>query len=227
MVVKRLTSLTSRELLRRSRIEFSVRRKQTKLTRRLGQSSTAGIVYTWSKSIDFEDDEEINSILWPYPAYFARNKAVAVFDRTHNFETYWLYQLPFGKGQRWATGRIASAIAGGWTFSGVLSALTGMPFTIADSGAGTSNVNAPGNQQTVNIVGPIQITNGKPFQNPSQCAVGNTSCSYFNTAAFARVTAAAAFGDAGRDIVRGPGYFDLDGSLFRNFKITERVAFQF
>jgi Carboxypeptidase regulatory-like domain len=200
---------------------------QAKLTRRLGQSSTVGVVYTWSKSIDLEDDEEINSILWPYPTYFSRNKAVAGFDRTNNFETYWLYQLPFGKGQRWATHGVASAIAGGWTFSGVLSALSGTPFTVTDSGAGTSNLNAPGNTQTVNIAAPIDITHGRPDQNPSNCALGNTSCSYFNPASFARVTTPATLGDAGRDIIRGPGYFDLDGSLFRNFKITERITFQF
>jgi hypothetical protein len=41
------------------------------------------------------------------------------------------------------------------------------------------------------------------------------------------VTAAAALGNAGRDILRGPGLLDLDASLFRDFKITERLTFQF
>lgn len=198
---------------------------QTRLTRRWA-ASTVGIVYTWSKSIDFEDDEEINFILWPYPAYLPRNKAVAGFDRAHNFEGYWTWTLPFGKDKQWATRGVPAEIAGGWTFGGVVSILSGMPFTITDSGAGTSNLNAPGNTQTVNIVGPIMLSKGKPDQNPSNCAVGNISCSWFNTAAFARVTTAT-LGNAGRNIVRGPGYFDMDGTLFRNFKLTERFTFQF
>jgi hypothetical protein len=199
---------------------------QVKVSRRFGPGSTAGIVYTWSKSIDFEDDEEINSILWPYPAYWSRNRAVAGFDRTHNFETYWVYALPFGHGQHWAQHGVASALAGGWTLSGVLSALSGTPFTITDSGAGTTNVNAPGNQQTVNIVAPIKITKGQPDENPSQCALGNDSCSYFDISSFARVTTPATFGNAGRDIIRGPGYFNIDASLYRDFKIWERLTFE-
>lgn len=199
---------------------------QAKLSRRFGQGSTAGIVYTWSRSIDFEDDEEINSILWPYPAYWLRNRAVAGFDRAHNFEAYWVYALPFGKGQRWAQHGFASMLAGGWTMSGVLSAMSGTPFTITDSGAGTTNVNSPGNQQTVNLVGPIKITNGSPDESPSQCALGNNACSYFDISSFARVTMPGVFGNAGRDIVRGPGYFNFDASLYRDFKIWERLSFE-
>ncbi|HKF50524.1 MAG TPA: TonB-dependent receptor [Terracidiphilus sp.] len=200
---------------------------QTKLTRRFHNSSLVGVVYTYSKSIDYEDNEEISFILFPYPAYLPKNRAVAGFDRTHNFETYWSATLPFGKGQRWLQSGVASYIAGGWTLGGVLSALSGTPFTITDSGAGASNLNAPGNTQTVNIVGPIHLPKGLPNQNPSKCTRGDTTCSYFDPAAFARVTTPAVLGIAGRNIVRGPGYFGLDASLFRDFHITERYVFQF
>ncbi len=199
---------------------------QTRITRHFGQSSTMGILYTWSKAEDIEDNEELNSPLWNYPAYFSRNKALAGFDRKYNFETYWVYNLPFGKGQNWATHGIGSALAGGWTLTGVLSRLSGMPFTVTDN-SGAANLNSPGNQQTPNIVAPIQLTGGKPYENPSACAKGTNSCSYFNVASFAQVTALATFGNAGRNIIRGPGYFDLDANLFRNFKITEFLTFQF
>ncbi len=199
---------------------------QTKLTRHLGGNSQIGVVYTYSKAIDYEDNEEINFLLFPYPAYLSKNKAVAGFDRTHNFEAYAVYDLPFGHGQRWAQSGIASKIAGGWQLNGILTAMSGTPFTITDSGAGASALNAPGNTQTVNIVGPISVINGQPQQNPSNCPLGSGSCSYFNTSAFARVTTPGVLGDSGRNIMRGPGYFDLDASLFRNFKITERFTFQ-
>jgi len=197
---------------------------QTKLTRRLGGSSQLGVAYTLSKAIDFEDDEEINFILWPYPAYLPRNKALAGFDRTHNFEFYGLYELPFGRDKRWATQGIGSRLAGGWQLNWVLSAMSGTPFTITDTGSGSTALNAPGNTQTVNIVGPISLVKGAPR---SSCPTGTLACEYFNPAAFAPVTSPGVLGDAGRDILRGPGFFELDMSLFRNFKITERFTFQF
>jgi hypothetical protein len=53
------------------------------------------------------------------------------------------------------------------------------------------------------------------------------SCHYFDPTAFAPVPASQIrFGTVGRNSVRGPGFFNLDASVFRDFKITERVTFQ-
>jgi carboxypeptidase family protein len=203
---------------------------QAKLSHHFAGASQIGFVYTYSKAIDYEDNEELGFLLWPYPAYIPRNKALAGFDRTHNFEAYGLFELPFGRGKRYAQSGIASALAGGWQLNWVLSAMSGAPFTITDSGAGATFLNAPGNTQTANIIGPIRILNGQP---KSSCAAGNTSCQYFAASAFQQVTASTPglldgfFGNAGRNILRGPGYFNLDMSLMRNFKITERFTFQF
>ena len=203
---------------------------QAKLTRRFSGSSQIGFSYTYSKAIDYEDNEELGFLLWPFPAYIPRNKALAGFDRTHNFEAYGLYELPFGRGKRFAQSGLAAALAGGWQVNWVLSALSGTPFTITDSGAGATFLNAPGNTQTANIVGPMKILNGKPA--PS-CAASNTACKYFDTTAFQQVTASTPglldgfFGNSGRNILRGPGFFNLDMSLMRNFRITERFTFQF
>ena len=203
---------------------------QAKLTRRFAGSSQIGFVYTYSKAIDYEDNEEISFLLWPYPSYIPRNRALAGFDRTHNFEAYGLYELPFGKGKKYAQSGIAGALAGGWQVNWVLSAMSGTPFTITDNGPGASFLNAPGNTQTANIIGPLKILNGKPA---TSCPTGNTSCLYFDTSAFQQVTSIhpglldGFFGNAGRNILRGPGYFNLDMSVMRNFKITERFTFQF
>jgi len=109
----------------------------------------------------------------------------------------------------------------------VLSAMSGTPFTITDNGSGATALNAPGNTQTVNIVGPIQVLNNAPVPSCSKTGVVNLSCEYFNPNSFTKVTAPGVLGDAGRDIIRGPGYFNLDASLMRNFKLTERFTFQF
>jgi hypothetical protein len=52
------------------------------------------------------------------------------------------------------------------------------------------------------------------------------ACSYFDTSTFAPVQGPARFGTGGRDILRGPGFFNLDMSLFRTFKLTERFSLQ-
>jgi len=203
---------------------------QAKLTRRFSGASQIGFSYTWAKAIDYEDNEELNFLLWPYPSYIERNRAVASFDRTHNFEAYGLYELPFGRGKRFAQSGIAAVLAGGWQLNWVMSILSGTPFTITDSGAGATFLNAPGNTQTVNVVGPMKILNGRPA---TSCAAANTACKYFDTTAFQQVTSTTPglldgfFGNSGRNILRGPGYFNLDMSVLRNFKLTERFTFQF
>jgi hypothetical protein len=194
---------------------------QAKIARRIGEASQVGVLYTWSRAEDFEDNEELNGISRPYPAYFAWNKAKAGFDRKYNFEGYWVYQEPT------IHPRILNDIVGGFTFSGVLSRLAGSPFTLTDGGAGNTILNDNGtNTQTVNIVGNFKITNGLPPWSTGVCATGATTCRYFDPSTVARVTTAA-FGTAGRNWVVGPGYFDVDANLQRDFKIREYLTFQF
>jgi hypothetical protein len=61
---------------------------QAKLTRQFSGGSQIGFVYTFSKAIDYEDNEEINFMLWPSAGRFPMNKALAGFDRTQNFAAY-------------------------------------------------------------------------------------------------------------------------------------------
>lgn len=111
---------------------------------------------------------------------------------------------------------MASALASGWQFNGILSRFSGLPFTVASSG---SSVNAPGNTQTAQqILTSVDILGGH--------GIGANGASYFNPLAFAPVTSVN-FGDSGRDFPRGPGVFNVNGSLFRNFRLTERFQLQF
>jgi hypothetical protein len=73
---------------------------QTKVTRPVKNGSSFGFVWTWSKALDYEDNEELNSLNFPYPAYWQKNYGPATFDRTQNIEGYGVFQLPFGKGQQ-------------------------------------------------------------------------------------------------------------------------------
>jgi len=187
---------------------------QTQLTRRLGVG-IFGISYTYSKALDYGDNDD-SGLTWAWVPMYRRNYALAGFDRTHNFQAYWNYELPFGKGKHWAAQGIGAAIAGGWQLNGILSRESGTPFTVASSG---TSVNAPGNTQTANqALTAASILGGH--------GIGANGASYFDPLAFTPVTAVS-FGNSGRDILRGPGVFNANVSLFRNFKVKERISMQF
>ena len=210
---------------------------QTKVTRRLNGGSTAGFVWTWSKAIDYQGNEDLAALKFPYPTFWEKNRALADFDRTHNIKIYGIFELPFGKGQRWAQSGVVNHVLGGWQISPVISRLTGLPFTV---GAGGS-LNANGSSQTADLVGKFHITNGRPPRTGQSCAPGNLSCAYFDPSAFAApwictpadaakgkctVLNPAHYGNTNRNQFRGPGYFEMDLSLARNFKLTERFTLQ-
>jgi len=167
--------------------------------------------YTFSKAID-NVDNELGSLLFYDAGNFARNRALAGFDRTHNFRFAWVAELPFGAGKRWAQGGVRRKVLGGWEVNGIFSAYSGTPFTVSASGA---SLNAPGQSQTADQVKPTVTKLG---------GIGSTS-PYYDPAAFAAVTQVR-YGNTGRNILRGPGLVNLDASLFRNFHVTERCIVQ-
>ena len=184
---------------------------QTQLTRR-AVGAQLGIVYTYSKAINYVDNET-SGLRWNWGPMLAANRALAGYDRTHNFQFWAVYSSPFGRGKRWLTQGVAAAILGGWTISPILSRESGTPFTIASSGA---SLNAPGNSQDADQVLPeVRILGGHGPNSP-----------YFDPNAFAPVTGVR-FGTSGRNIVRGPGLFILNASLVRDFDITERLKLEF
>jgi len=204
---------------------------QSKLTRRLSGGAELGFSYTFSKAIDYGENE--GAVFHSDPTNWADNRALAGFDRTHNFQAYGVYELPFGQTKRWAHHGIARILAGGWQLNWIGSVYSGVPLTI------TTNVNpsnALGSTNTPNLIGPVTIYGNVQAQDPTTgkfvtCAATNTSCQYFSVSSFAQPAAAsatsAAYGTAGRNILRGPGFFDLDTGLQRTFRITERMSFQF
>jgi hypothetical protein len=208
---------------------------QTRVTRRLGDGSNIGVIYTLSKAINSEDNEELGSVLfaggfllWAHPLYRDRNKALAGYDRTHNLSVYGTYELPFGRTKRWATSGLASKLTEGWTFSWLMTRMNGTPFTLTGGGA---QVNAPGNFQTPDQIGPLRITDGVANVSATgvvSCAPADLSCHYFDPTSFRPVPGnEIRFGTVGRNTVRGPGIFNLDVGLFRDFNITEGIKFQF
>jgi len=184
--------------------------------RRQAKGLTLQGAYTWSKALNMADDEGWVTPNFNWGPAFRRNYAAASFDRRHNFQLGYVYELPLGKGKQWANGKVADAVIGGWQVSGVTSAFTGTPFN-PSSPAGTLNL--PGNIQTPDQV---KADVGRPE------GIGTTG-TFYDTSAFAALPTGQAprFGSMGRNSLRNPGIFRNDITLSKNFNFWEKVTMNF
>ena len=169
--------------------------------------------YTFSKAIDYTDEDGWASVGWNWGPVFQRNRAAAGFDRTHVLQMGWVYELPMGKGKMMFKSGPMAQITGGWTVNGIMSAYTGTPFTVGGPGG---SLNAPDNTQTADQI------------NLNVVRLGNTGPGqlYYDKTAFAAVTDVR-FGSSGRNILRNPGIFNTDLTIQREFTIKERFKASF
>jgi len=156
--------------------------------------------YTFSKAMNRTNDEGWSNVDWNYPSLQYKNYGPAGYDRAHIFQMGFLAELPFGK-----TGSgVGNAIIKNWSLNGVFAAFTGTPFTVGASGA---SLNAPGNSQYADLVGTPDKLGGIGSDDP-----------YYDPSAWAPVTEVRP-GNTGRNSVRGPGWWNIDLSLFRRFPL--------
>jgi hypothetical protein len=181
---------------------------QVKLNRRFTNGLLITGAYTWGKGMSYQRSDDGGLDFYVDPQ---RNYARTDFDRTQTFVSSFVYDLPFGKGQRWLTSGVASQILGGWQMNGILTLTTGLPLTLTASAAG---LNLPGTTQTVNQVAPLSLPQG----------IGSGAY-WFNPSSFAS-PAPLTFGNTGINIFNGPGLYDLDFSLFKTIDLGERFKLQ-
>jgi hypothetical protein len=147
-----------------------------------------------------------------------RSYARAGWDRTHTYVQSYTYNLPFGKGRPWLTSGFANRILGGWEISGILTLMTGTPMTFGGGGL----LNTPGNSQTANLNGPFRRLYGI-----GTCPPRNDECAWFDPSVFSQITAPGVFGNTGRNVFSGPGFFNLDASASKRIQLTERFNLEF
>ncbi len=186
---------------------------QVQLRRTLSKGIAFSSAFTWGKAQNYQTGAQDGGLLF-WSGDLRRNYNLADFDRRLNFEQTVTYELPAGPGHRYFSSGIASYVLGGWKTSAILSALSGLPFTVSTSSA------TGGTTQTADLVGPYQVTH-------RVTRAGNVA--WFNPAAFAAPPACVpysatnpapcAVGDTQRNQFRGPGYFSDNLSLFKDFHI--------
>jgi hypothetical protein len=163
--------------------------------------------YTWSRTIDNNGFIDLNN--------YQLNKALSAFHLAHRFSAAGVWEIPFGRGRRFGSGShaLVNGILGGWQLSGILVLRTGVPLTIGIQG---DNLNTGG--------GYLQVPHR--LSEPNLPASERTRTRFFDTNAFVR-PALYEIGNAGRNILIGPGNRNLDLSVAKQFRITESKHVQF
>jgi hypothetical protein len=192
---------------------------QASLERRFANGLSYGVAYTWSKSIDVSDGYFGAEGGVPQNAYDPGqyDRGPSGMNLKHILVVNVLYQVPFGKGKRFSTGNGAlDYIIGNWQINNLFQAHSGAPFTPM-VGGDVSNTGSLGffNYEHANVV---------PGVSPNLSH--RSTANWFNTAAFS-IPANGTYGDAGRNSLLGPAFWDLDTSIFREFPVGEGRHIEF
>lgn len=208
---------------------------QAKLEKRYSQGFTMLTSYTYGKALTDSVDHlstsgvgngtDVGAFREPQnPNNRRAEYGPSEFDVTHRFVVSGVWQLPFGRsrgfGKDWSRG--VDLVLGGWEFSPIFTAQTGLPLTINQA-------------QAVNI-------GGERRSRPNRLANGSLPSDqrnvdrWFDTSAFVALAATPGqtgffpnqiFGNSGVGILRGPGYVNLDFNLAKDFRFYENIGAQF
>ena len=180
---------------------------ETSLEQRFSHGVTFTAGYTWAKTIDDNGTQD------PYNTALA--KALSGLHMAHRFFVAGVWEVPFGRGRRFGSqiSRLADAILGGWQASNFLVFRTGNPFSVGTLG---DNLNTGGGySQVPNRLKDATLPRGE-----------RTRSKFFNTEVWER-PALYQLGNAGRNILIGPGFRNLDLAMMKQFRLTESKSLQF
>lgn len=176
--------------------------------------------YSYAKVMDLNSAITISNganepadVFSPYNLFL--NRGPAAFSVHHQFNANFSYQLPFGNGQRLARGAsgLMNQLISGWQWNGIVTVQGGFPLTpligFNNSGTGDTNVTDVPNWNP-NFHGPVIL---------------GTVNHWFDPRAFT-LPIAGTFGNVSRGSLRGPGLVNFDTSVFKKFRISERLNLQ-
>jgi carboxypeptidase family protein len=195
------------------------------LRQRLSHGLSVNAAYTWSHALDLQSSSNLgskndnyfrdyNHQFWEY--------GNADFDAQHRISVFYDYELPFGRGRAWGSNAssLVNGVVGGWKTLGVWAFQTGNWFT-------PSIFFDPSNSNS-------QDPRPDAVCNPNQGAP-HTTTAWFNTNCFvaifnsptSTIPAQGTFGNAGKNTILGPRFFDSDLSLMKHWSLTESRRIEF
>jgi outer membrane receptor protein involved in Fe transport len=174
--------------------------------------------YMWSHGITDSSAGAGDSSSFQNMACRACDRSNSAYDVRHSFVTTSVYQLPFGKGRQYMNnGGISDKVLGGWELSGLFTVRTGLPVNISMKPK-TTPLDGNTSGQRPNYIG------GSIYADPQ--FVSPTLNGWFNPAVFA-YPAAGTYGNLGRNIAFGPGMYQIDTALHKQFALSERFKLDF
>src|SRR6185312_17259844 len=187
------------------------------VSRRMSHGVSFRARYTYSKMLD--DASQIGGgggatgLIAQNDLNLAGERGLSSGNVTQRFNASYEWQLPYGLNHRWGdSSDFLSSALGDWQVSGSFTANTGQPLTPLVNNLAA---NAEG-LQALGVSAPLRAN----LTGQAIAAATPTLTEFFNTAAFA-APAAGAYGDAGRDIIIGPGQAVLNLSLSKTFRMGE------
>jgi hypothetical protein len=199
-------------------------RFRKRMARGLALSGT----YIYSKSVD--DASSIGGggvVVSQNPFDIAADRGLSSFDQRHKFTGNWMYDLPFGENHRFAQKGALSHLLDGWQWSGDFTIGSGLYFTPRVLGNSLDINRGVSGSLRANVTGaPVSLANP-------------TTLEWFNTAAFCSPSNSPAtsgacanpngtsFGDAGRNVIEGPGQITFDMNFGKTITIKESRALEF
>ncbi|MGD1081162.1 MAG: TonB-dependent receptor [Candidatus Sulfotelmatobacter sp.] len=177
-------------------------------------------VYTWAKSLDDKSAAAGSGGTNAYAGHMDENDirldyGRSSFDVNQRFVTSFVYQLPFGRGKKFGNSmkKAADLAIGGWQVTGITTFQAGFPFDVlANDKYGLLTTFT----QRANLVPGCDPTSG----------FHKSITEWFNTSCFTQPLAGQ-FGNSSRDLIRGPGINNWDMGLGKDFRLAERLSFQF
>jgi hypothetical protein len=201
---------------------------QFTLRRRFTSGLGLNLAYTFAKSIDTQSVDPVgtssggglSTTTSRAPANirnFRNERAASDFDRTHVLTAASVWELPVGHGRHFLSDMpgVLNHVLGGWTINTIYTFMTGEPFQV-NSGVLTGNGSHVSRalvldpsvvahlQELPNVIGPVVFENNRAFAIPPPGSDGS-----------------------GRNIYRGPSYWNVDLGIVKMFNITERFRIQF
>lgn len=188
---------------------------ETSVNRRFNNGLSFTVSYTYSRNLDTTSGGGGNASVHQNMHDTRADYAASSFDTPNVFTFAHSYALPFGKGRKFAgkANPVVDALIGGWQINGILTLLSGQPYTVTAAGSNPE-------------VGGFAVERANLSGNPNLPSGQRTIKHWFNTAAFS-APVQGTFGNSGRNVVKAPPLRDYDFSLFKNFHFGERTALQF
>jgi hypothetical protein len=189
---------------------------------RVWHGFTGRVAYTYSHALDISSNGGIlpysvsNSLLTQIDPFNPRaTYASSDYDLRHSFNASYVWELPIT-----ASNRLLNAAIGGWTVSGTFFRRSGFPFSVVDGNF--FNSVAANNLFLATVLG--QPAPGASITRSCSSGAVNSATPCFTATQFGTPTSFV--GSLGRNAFRGPGYFNTDLSLRKNFKLSERLGLQ-